>query len=57
MKGCKNQANRERKERMIQFVHEYVETDQCRRQFVLKYFEEKLDTSNRDTCCDNCLKM
>ncbi|CAH1115190.1 unnamed protein product [Psylliodes chrysocephalus] len=57
MKGCKNQANRERKERMIQFVHEYVETDQCRRQFVLKYFEEKLDTSNRDTCCDNCLKI
>ncbi|XP_053688457.1 bifunctional 3'-5' exonuclease/ATP-dependent helicase WRN-like [Sabethes cyaneus] len=36
-------------------MHEYLDTRECRRRFILKYFEEKdVVVESRKHCCDNC---
>ncbi|XP_072379168.1 bifunctional 3'-5' exonuclease/ATP-dependent helicase WRN-like isoform X2 [Diabrotica undecimpunctata] len=46
--------NKERKEVLLNNITNYVETTECRRKFILSYFEETMNTSKRDRCCDNC---
>ncbi|XP_028141726.1 bifunctional 3'-5' exonuclease/ATP-dependent helicase WRN-like isoform X2 [Diabrotica virgifera virgifera] len=46
--------NKERKEALLNNITNYVETTECRRKFILSYFEETMNTAKRDRCCDNC---
>ncbi|KAG5899645.1 hypothetical protein JTB14_036018 [Gonioctena quinquepunctata] len=50
-----SEKQKEQKTQMLDKIKEYINTRQCRRRFILNYFEEKeVSLPTRPDCCDNC---
>lgn len=47
-------THRERKEKMLTDISNYVNSYDCRRKFILSYFGEKFEKPKSNNCCDNC---
>ncbi|XP_062140463.1 bifunctional 3'-5' exonuclease/ATP-dependent helicase WRN-like [Drosophila sulfurigaster albostrigata] len=46
-------------QQLARSMQSYIESNECRRQFILKYFDDATSLSNwqwRGNCCDNCRK-
>lgn len=47
----------EKKQKSLNIVEDYLQTNECRRQFILAYFDDpsRIALRPRPDCCDNCL--
>lgn len=52
----KTLAQKEYKDRMSQYIQKYIDTLECRRKFILTYFQENTSQMKnpKRNCCDNC---
>ncbi|WP_100331447.1 RecQ family ATP-dependent DNA helicase [Bacillus xiapuensis] len=50
---CKRQSRLEQKKKKREVILRWIHSNQCRREGILEYFEEKLD-AKREPCCDVC---
>lgn len=56
MSGYIKASHREHREKMSQFMQTYVDTLECRRKFILSYFQDDVSGCKEPkfNCCDNC---
>ncbi|XP_056635515.1 bifunctional 3'-5' exonuclease/ATP-dependent helicase WRN-like isoform X1 [Diorhabda sublineata] len=47
-------SHREKKEKILTGISNYVNSYDCRRKYILSYFGEKFEKPKSDNCCDNC---
>lgn len=50
----KNDKQKQLKYKEIKCMEQFLLTNKCRRQLLLKYFGEKIIKNNKHHCCDNC---
>lgn len=52
-----SEKNKEHCQELTKHMLKYLETNECRRMFILKYFDgDKVAEVKHDPCCDNCKK-
>lgn len=52
--GAERGAERERAERLLRAMCDFVQTEECRRKSLLRYFGEKFEPRPCGDCCDLC---
>lgn len=54
--SAKTMAQKEHKDKMSQYIQKYIDTLDCRRKFILNYFQENTSHMREPkyNCCDNC---
>ncbi|XP_017784476.1 PREDICTED: Werner syndrome ATP-dependent helicase-like [Nicrophorus vespilloides] len=52
-----NESVRKHKENMLNLMQKYLDSNGCRRSFILDYFgDSNYQVADESACCDNCLK-
>ena len=55
-KNVENQEERQKEEKLLLAMNDFVQTDECRRRALLRYFGEDFVPTESENCCDLCLR-